>query len=189
MVNTVVDLDTDIAMSREEYRRWAMAQPTGRYERVEGVVVAMVPERISHARRKARAWSALDRSVAAAGLPCEVLPDGLTVEVEDSDFEPDAIVRCGEPLPDDAIVVPDPLIIVEVLSPSTRHVDLTRKLAAYFQIPTLRHYLVFWAAERRVIHHRRGDDGSDIHTRILTAGQIVLDPPGLTITVEEVYAG
>ena len=188
MVKPAAELDTNLAMSREEYRSWAMAQPSGRFERVDGLVVAMAPERASHAKRKSQAWLVLRQAVAAAGLSCEVYPDGMTVEVGESDDEPDAIVRCGEPLPDDAIAVPDPLVIVEVLSPGTRHVDLTRKMAAYFQVPSLRHYLIFWAAERRVIHHRREDNSTDIHTRIITSGPIVLDPPGLTITVEDVYA-
>ena len=186
MVKPTIEPDTNLAMSREEYRSWAMAQPGGRFERVDGLVVAIASERASHAKRKSRAWLVLRQAVSAAGLSCEVYPDGMTVEAGESDYEPDAIVRCGERLPDDAIAVPDPLVIVEVLSPSTGHIDLTRKMAAYFQVPSLRHYLIFWAAERRVIHHRRGDDGADILTRIVTAGAIVLDPPGVTIMVEEV---
>ena len=189
MVNTALDQDTGLAMSRDEYRRWAMSQPSGRFERVDGQVVAMASERASHAKRKALVWLALRQAVAASGLSCEVFPDGMTIEAGESDYEPDAVLRCGVPLPDDSIAVPDPLVIVEVLSPGTRNVDLTRKLAAYFQVQSLRHYLVFWAAERRVIHHRRGEDGGDILTRIVTGGHIVLDPPGVTITVEEVYAG
>ena len=53
----------------------------------------------------------------AAGLTCEVFTDGMTVAVDDSDYEPDALVRCGAPLPGDAVTVLDPLVIVEVLSP------------------------------------------------------------------------
>ena len=34
-------------------------------------------------------------------------------------YEPDAVVHCGAKLPDDTIAVPDPIIVVEVLSPST----------------------------------------------------------------------
>ena len=60
-------------MSREEYRAWAERQPTGRFERVAGVVVAMAPERAAHNRRKRRAYEALDRGVRAAGLPCEFI--------------------------------------------------------------------------------------------------------------------
>ena len=45
------------------------------------------------------------------------------------------------------------------------------------------------SAAAGVIHHRRREDGQGIDTRVLTAGDIRLDPPGITITVEEVYAG
>ena len=90
-------------MSREEYRAWAEQQPAGRFERVNGVVVAMAPERAGHNRRKALVWQALRRTVQAAGAPCEVYTDGMTVEVEDSDHEPDAVVHCGSKLPDDAV--------------------------------------------------------------------------------------
>ncbi len=189
MANVAADLDTGLVMTREAYRSWVSAQPSGRFERVEGRVVRMAAQRLVHADRKALVWLALRRAVAAAGAQCHVYPDGVTVETGESDYEPDAIVRCGGPLPTDAIAVPDPVIIVEVLSPSTRHVDLTRKLAGYFMMPSLRHYLIFWADEPRVVHHRRPEEGADIQTRIVTAGPIVLDPPGLTIAVEEIYPG
>ncbi len=189
MVDAVPDLDTDLVMTREAYRSWVLAQPSGRFERVEGRVVRMSAERASHADRKALAWLALRQAILAAGLSCHVYPDGMTVETGESDYEPDAVVRCGGPLPDDAIAVPDPVIIVEVLSPSTRHVDLTRKMAGYFLLPSLRHYLIFWADEPRVVHHRRPEGGADIQTRIVTAGTLVLDPPGMTMTLEEVYPG
>jgi Uma2 family endonuclease len=177
----------ELRMSREDYRRWAAEQPTGRFERVEGLVVAMAAERANHADRKALAWLALRRAIAAADLPCHAYPDGMTVEVGESDYEPDAVVRCGDPLPGDAVVVPDPLVVVEVLSPSTRGTDLTRKLWDYFSLPSVRHYLIVWADQPRVIHHRRRDDGEGIETRIIAAGAIRLDPPGLLIAVEEIY--
>ncbi|WP_428487990.1 Uma2 family endonuclease [Rhodopila sp.] len=176
-------------MSRTDYRRWAEAQPNERFERIEGHPVAMAPERASHADRKALVWLALHRAVAAAAVPCHVYPDGMTVEVDDNDFEPDATLRCGDPLPGDAITVPDPLLVVEVLSPATRQGDLTRKLVSYFRVPSIRHYLIFWADRPQVIHHRRRDEDDGIETRVLTAGPIKLDPPGIGITVEEVYAG
>jgi Uma2 family endonuclease len=133
----------DRRMSRAEFRQWAGAQPRGRFERVDGVVVAMAPERASHADRKALVWLALRRAIVTAGLPCHVYPDGMSVEVADSDFEPDAVLRCGEKLSGDAVAVPDPLVLVEVLSPSTCGDDLTRKLVEYFRIPTVQHYLIF----------------------------------------------
>jgi Uma2 family endonuclease len=176
-----------VGMSRDEYRAWAEQQPAGRFERVNGVVVAMAPERASHNRRKALVWQVLRLAVQAARLPCEVYTDGMTVEVGESDYEPDAVVHCGDKLPDDAVAVPDPLIIVEVLSPSTSATDRAWKLQEYFRLPSLRHYLIVWADKQQVAHHRRDDDGS-IETRAVIAGEIRLEPPGITISVEDIYA-
>jgi Uma2 family endonuclease len=187
MANVAASPEPELRMTRDEYRRWAEAQPKGRFERIEGVVVAMAPERAGHNDVKLQAWLALRQAVAAAGLPCHVYGDGMTVEVDDSDFEPDAVLHCGARLPRDAIAVPEPLVVVEVLSPSTRGGDLTRKLVAYFRVPSVQHYLIFWADRPQVIHHRRREDGQGVETRMLTEGEIRLDPPGISITLAEVY--
>ena len=189
MADSAIDLGPSLPMSREEYRRWAEAVPRGRFERIDGVVVAMAPERLSHVDRKMLVWLVLRRAVLAAGLPCHVYGDGVTVAVDDNDFEPDAVVRCGDALPGDGVSVPDPLVVVEILSPSTRQVDLTRKLVGYFRVPSVQHYLIFWADRPQVIHHRRRDEGEGIDTRVLTTGAIRLDPPGLVVAVEDVYGG
>ncbi len=47
-------LSTPPKMTREEYRRWAEAQSRGRYELVEGEIVAMAPERVAHLREGRR---------------------------------------------------------------------------------------------------------------------------------------
>jgi Uma2 family endonuclease len=188
MGNTAADFPQDLQMTREEFRRWAETQPRGRFERIDGKVVAMAPERGAHLRIKRDILLALLRGIAAAGLPCEALPDGATVEVEDgNDYEPDAVVTCGERMAAEATVAPNPIIVVEVLSPSTQGGDLTRKLIGYFKVPSVQHYLILFAERPQVIHHRRRDDGDGIETRMLVAGEIRLDPPGITITVEEIY--
>jgi Uma2 family endonuclease len=179
--------EPDDRMTRESYRAWAEKQPSHRFERIEGVVVAMAPERAVHNLRKASARDALRAAVRNAGLPGQVFTDGMTVEVGDSDYEPDAVLRCGEDrLPDDAIAVPDPLVIVEVLSPGTSGVDRGLKLRDYFRLPSVRHYLIVWPETPRIVHHARRPDG-DIATERLTAGHIVLDPPGLTVPFDDFY--
>ena len=175
-------------MTRESFRQWLDEQAGGaRYERVAGEPVAMAPERIIHARLKARVWQALDRALSGQDTGCEALPDGITVEVDDdTDYEPDAVVNCGPRLPDDAVAASNPLIVVEVLSPGTRGTDTGGKLADYFRIPSIRHYLIVHTNRRAVIHHQRTADGS-ILTRIVSSGRIDLDPPGISIGLEEVY--
>ena len=172
-------------LSREEFRRWCAQRPSGRYERIDGRIVAMAPERGAHLRVKAAVWLALRNALRTAGIPCQALPDGATVETGDSDYEPDALVNCGPPMADDAIAAPNPVIVVEVLSPGTAAVDTGGKLADYFQVPSVAHYLIVHATRRIVTHHRRTADGID--TRVIVNGAIVLDPPGITITVEDIY--
>jgi len=111
----------------------------------------------------------------------------MTIEIGDSDYEPDALVHCGTSLPDDATVVPHPLVMVEVLFPSTSGTDRAWKLQEYFQLPSVCHYLIVWADLQQIAHHRRGEDG-EIETRTAIAGEISLDPPGITICVEDIYA-
>jgi len=172
----------------DTFLAWAIEQPEGgRFELVAGEVVAMAPERAAHARLKARIWRALSDAIEAAGLDCEALPDGMTVKIDEhTAYEPDAIVRCGDRLADDALLVPEPLIVVEVLSPSTRARDAGAKLADYFRLPSLRHYLLVQTERPSVIHHRRGD-GDEISTRIVTTGALDLDPPGLRLEPGRIY--
>jgi Uma2 family endonuclease len=86
-------------MTSDEFIAWAMQRPEGeRWELVGGEVVAMSPERSGHALVKARVWRALDDAIKARGLGCTAYPDGMAVEIDDGTvYEPDALVRCGEP--------------------------------------------------------------------------------------------
>jgi Uma2 family endonuclease len=173
-------------LSHSEFHRWAETQPRQRYERVDGQPVAMAPERWVQARLKARIWRALDREITAAGLPCQAAPDGMTVEIDDeTDYEPDALINCGPPMPDDATVAPNPVVVVEVLSPNTASVDAGGKLADYFRLASVRHYLLVRPLRREIIHHERVGDRMD--TRIVRQGQIELDPPGVSLSLDEIY--
>jgi Uma2 family endonuclease len=179
--------DPALRMTREEYYAWAEGR-RGRYERINGVVVAMAPERAGHNRAKVNLQQMLRAAIRGGGLPCEVFGDGMTVQVEDSDYEPDCVVRSGDArLPSDSIAVTDPLIVVEVLSPTTARYDRSTKFAEYFRLPSVRHYLIVWPDQPRVVHHQRSDAG-EIETATVTGGDISLIPPGLTIRVEDTYA-
>ena len=170
-------------MTADEFIAWAMQQPEGQhYELVAGEVIGMAPERAAHARLKHRICEALVQAIDAAGAPCEAFPDGMTLRVDaDTVYEPDALVRCGSPLDDNAVEVPDPLIVVEVVSPSSARRNSGSKLEGYFRIPSVRHYLIVTTRNLAVIHHQR-DDAGGITTRIIREGSIGLDPPGIELT-------
>lgn len=174
-------------MTAEEFVVWAEAQQ-GRYELVDGEVLAQASERVAHAKTKLAVAVALMDAVRRAGAPCHVLPDGMAVRVDASTvFEPDAQLYCGPELAPDTLLVREPLIVVEVLSPSTGRNDALGKLEGYFLIPSIVHYLIIDPDTPRVIHHRRGE-GRDILTRVYHDGDIALDPPGLSLPLSAIYA-
>jgi Uma2 family endonuclease len=173
----------------DEFISWALQQPTGRFELSNGLVVAMAPERASHNQAKLNAAIALRGGLAARGLLCRVMTDGMAVRIDDRTvYEPDALVRCGHPLPGDAIEVTDPMVVVEVVSPSSRGVDRGVKLASYFSLPSVRHYLIVDIDKRVVIHHRRDEEGR-IAAEILFDGPLTLDPPGFEIDIRDIFDG
>jgi Uma2 family endonuclease len=175
-------------MTVDQYLAWAEGQP-GRYELLDGAVFAMSPEGAGHAEKKAAVHAALLAGIRARGLACYALPDGLTVRIDDvTAYEPDALVYCGKKLPPSAVEVPNPVIVVEVLSPSTRHIDLAAKLADYFRLPGIAHYLIVDPGKPRIVHHARAA-GDAILTRIVNEGSITLDPPGLEFAMADIYLG
>ena len=175
-----------IRMTADEFLAWARNQP-GRYELHQGIVYAMSPEGVAHAKIKFAVQTALANGIRTRGLPCHMLPDGLTVRVEATKaYEPDALVYCGPELPSSAIEVPEPVIVVEVLSPSTRRIDAAAKLAGYFRVPSVAHYLIVDPNEPLIFHHARGT-GDTILTHVVRAGAITLDPPGLELAMADIY--
>jgi Uma2 family endonuclease len=169
-------------MTSDEFVAWAMEQPEGhRYELVAGEVVTIAPEHSRHALANANVWRRLIEAVEHDGLRCDVYPDGMSVAVDAGTvYEPDVLVRCGPRVPDDTVRLEDPIIVVEVLSPSTRAKDSGAKLIDYFRLPSVHHYLIVRTEDRAIIHHARNADGT-ILTRIVRAGTLHLDPPGLTV--------
>ena len=170
------------AMTVDEYLAWADAQSEQpRAELINGQIVSMSPERAIHNRIKYAAYFALTQAVKAAGLPCEVFGDGMTVPIDaHTAYGPDAVVNCAEPIPPNQLTVPDPIIVVEVTSPSTLHTDTSAKLIGYFKLPSVAHYLVINPELMNVTHHACGRAPD-----VLTEGSLRLDPPGLEVGVTE----
>jgi Uma2 family endonuclease len=184
-------------MTADEFLAWAEALPkeAGKFELWDGeVIVKHGPvgqqnaERSQHWEVKGAAYRALHDAIKRAGLPCFAAVDGASVRFADDKLvEPDVLVYCGEKVPRGTIEVPDPMIIVEVLSPSTGTMDTGVKLQGYFGLPSVQHYLVIDPDRPLLIHHRCGT-GDAIETRIVTGPSLRLDPPGLDVDLAEVLA-
>jgi len=169
-------------MTVSEFLPWATQQPE-RWELFDGVPVAMAPERVIHGDTKYRAARAFDGAIAKARVPCRFVLDSAAVRIDPrNSYQPDLLIYCGEPLPGDAVEVPEPVIVVEILSPGNAMTDLRDKLQGYFRLSSIDHYLIVDPDKRLVIHHARGQDDV-VTTRIVTSGEIALDPPGLSVPV------
>jgi Uma2 family endonuclease len=147
----------------------------------------MSPERALHTRLKYRVWRELSDALEAGGVDGEVLGDGMSIRVDESTiYEPDALVRLGNPVGDDIFQVSDPVVLVEVLSPSSRGLDAGGKLADYFRLPSVAHYLIVNGWNSSVTHHARRDDGR-IESRVLSTGSLDLYPLGMKVAVESFF--
>ncbi len=176
-------------MTITEFLAWANAQSSrSRYELMDGYPQMMAPERLLHVKTKLAVAMALVEAARQSDIQCHVLPDGATVRVDEyTAFEPDALVYCGEELPDNDIIVDNPVVVIEVLSPSTAHRDAVVKLQDYFRVDSIYHYLIVDPEMRTLIHHQRDDER--IATAIMRDGELNLIPPGLCLQVSDLFSG
>jgi Uma2 family endonuclease len=176
-----VSLSLPTGMMVAEFLRWAEEQSRGRFELLDGEVVAMAPEQVGDARRKLAVCDRLRAAISEAGLPCETFIDSIGVATDEkSVLIPDVLVQCGEPLEEEQLLAPSPVIIVEVLSPSTRAIDLTYKLERYFRLTSLQHYLVARTNTSAILHYRRSAEGISMQ---IVSGSLRLDPLGIEINL------
>ena len=166
-------------LSVEQFIDWALAQPSGRYELEDGRILKVAPERVGHIRSKYRAIKALEAAILASAADVFPLTDGATVGIgPKTAYEPDAMVYAGPELPGEAIELTKPIIVVEG--------DGTKKLANYFKVESIQHYLIVDPENRLVVHHRRGAK-SGFETEVIAEGPILLDPPGLTLPSSDLF--
>ena len=176
-------------MNFDEFMEWYEHQE-GRWELHDGIPVRRhdpskgQAERFRHVRAKSQIFMALRAAVEKAGLDCEVVADGATVRIDEQvSYEPDALIYCGERVDGNALEAPDPVIIVEVLSPSTAYKDIGDKLEDYFKLPSLAHYLIIDPKHGRITHHYR--EGEQTVQRAVHEKQLELNPPGLVVELTE----
>ncbi len=175
-------------MTVDEFLAWSSRQEKGRYELQDGRVVMQQSQNMGHLKAKGRIFTLVQVAIERSGLPFYVVPDGATVRVaKGTAYEPDALVA-PLPMPDDSsLEISNPVIVVEVLSPSSIKRDLTDKLAGYFQVPSIVHYLILDPEEKVIIWHRRAAAGGLEPPVKFESGILRLDPPGLEIDVAAVF--
>jgi Uma2 family endonuclease len=156
-----------------------------RYELFDGQIVAMAPASDVHGALVARLAVRIGRNLRP---PCEVVIEAGIVPPEraDSWYEADLAITCAGLTGQQFI--PEPVLIVEVLSPSTTATDPDRKLPDYRTIRSLQDILVVSSTEARIEHFRREPDGWKIHD-LRGAGILRLQGLDATLDLAELYEG
>nr|WP_137830346.1 Uma2 family endonuclease [Methylobacterium sp. L1A1] len=176
----------DTRMRVSEYKEWVAAQPEGeRWELIDGAPVMMAPPAYRHQQIVSNLEAALRRLARPRG--CWALSNLAVLSDAFDDYAPipDALVHCGVALKDG--YVSDPLLVAEVLSPSTMINDRGYKADFYQSVPSLQTLLLIYPDEARIEVWRRAAEWT---LRFAGSGESIdLPELGGALAVADVYDG
>jgi Uma2 family endonuclease len=158
------------------------------FELVDGELVMMANPTETHEQIAANIGAplklAMDRRV------CRTYQGGMRVQRDDDTgardkYRPDVLVCCGPR--QNKTYVTDPIVIVEVLSPSTIDNDRGRKLRFYKSMPTAMHIVLAYSDEMRVEHYSRTADGWQLDVLTSPTETLALDAVDFSIDLAQIY--
>ncbi len=149
-------------LSLAAFLDWEATQPE-RHEYVRGEVFAMTGASLNHNRVALNLHGLLRAHL--RGSPCEVFASDVQVRVDAADavFYPDLVVTCSADDRQQQRTLHEPVLIVEVLSPSTAGYDLSAKFAHYRRLASLQEYVTIDPDAPLVQVFRRSPDGWTLH--------------------------
>lgn len=172
-----------------DFLAWDRDQ-TEKHEYLDGEVFAMAGASETHVALTLNTAFALKTHL--RGSDCRVLTTDMKLRVDASNafYYPDILVTCDERdrTPESALVKAFPLLLVEVLSPSTAGYDHGAKFASYRTLETLQEYVLIDSERQLVEVFRRGSDDRWVLHPSQTGETVELASVGLTLTMAEIYA-
>jgi Uma2 family endonuclease len=171
-------------MSLDEFLDWEERQEL-RYEFDGFEPLAMTGGTVEQGLIQANLIRALGNRL--AGKPCRVLGSHVKIAVAGSIRYPDAFVVCS-PLVRGATVVTDPVVVFEVLSPSTSSTDRIVKNQEYRDTPSIQRYVMLEQdRQAATVFARAGDDWVG---HLVAAEQMLAMPEiGVELPLVELYEG
>jgi Uma2 family endonuclease len=175
-------------MTLEEFLRWDDGTDT-HYELIDGFPVAMAPPAEAHRILAVRLVSRIDAALAGR-RPCnaQIEPGVVRPDRADSYYVPDIAVTCEPNEPGRQAMV-DPILIVEILSPSTERTDRRLKLPIYQAMESVREIMLIDADSHHAELYRRENDRWGIQLVRGTEASLVLTTVDLRISMSELYEG
>ena len=157
-------------------------------EFVDGEIYAMAGACDRHHRIALNLITRLDEHLGES--ECEAFIVDMKLKVNESTFYyPDVFVACDDK-PESAYYRSSPVLIIEVVSPSTRQIDRREKLHAYQQIPSVQEYMIVEQDKVHVELHRRQPNGNWItyfYNESERDDVIEFQSVGLETNIDEIY--
>jgi Uma2 family endonuclease len=107
---------------------------------------------------------------------------------DDYVYRPDVWVACGETRDAKGLYVDEPLLVVEVLSPSTARIDRREKVQTYREVPSIEEYVLVTQRPASVVTYRRAQQWRP-QALDSTADVLDLRSVGLALPVSRIYKG
>jgi len=171
----------NIGITEQEYLASEPASEVKR-EFIDGQVYAMAGAGYNHNCISANILREFSSHL--KGTPCTTFMADMKVRVGKSYVYPDVVVDCGNMAGDDYFSTA-PVIIVEVLSRSTRKTDTTVKLLRYINLPSLQEYVLIESDFVSVQVLRKSNHW--LSEYYFLGDSVTFGSIGLTLTVEEIY--
>jgi Uma2 family endonuclease len=180
-----------IAMTDEAFEQMISVESPYRYELVDGIVYDMTGSSPEHSVIASNIEVLLREQIGAGG-PCHTHREQYVVVPGKPPVVPDVVLTCDRADWDKdkrlkPFMIRSPLIVVEVLSPSTERYDRTEKFARYMRCPTLEVYLLVSQDEQYIEVYRRSTGWKQ--ERFAAGQTIVLDQLDLELPIEAIYEG
>ncbi|HHJ38996.1 MAG: hypothetical protein AXA67_10970 [Methylothermaceae bacteria B42] len=160
-----------------------------RHEYVAGQVFAMVGGTLGHNQLAMNLTFLLRNHL--HGRPCSVYMSDVKVRIDAADafYYPDVVVSCETAEPKDVFLT-EPVLVIEVLSPSTENTDRREKLLNYQKLPGLKEYvLVSPDAIQVEIYRRSGDLLGEVEIAGPEDASVWLSSMEARLPLGEIYAG
>lgn len=170
-----------------EYLAWESEQ-VDRNEFWRGEVFAMVGAKRGHGRVIANLMRHLGNHL--DDTPCQAFSENMKVQVgEEAVLYPDVFVTCEPEFSANQTVFASPVLLIEVLSPSTQGYDRSKKFAMYRKLASLREYALIDPDTRRVEVFRPAEDA---HWKLFDMSDdetVVLESVGCRIASSALFKG
>jgi Uma2 family endonuclease len=177
-------------LSETEYLAFEESSQT-RYEYIAGEVYAMAGGSQRHNRIALNTASILLARL--AGKPCQTFMSDVKLNVakDSAYYYPDIMVTCAEnaTAANESAVVTDPVLVIEVLSPSTETIDRREKLHAYRHLPALQEYALISQDMQQIEVYRRQGDVGWLYITYEPGDTVEFASVGVTLPIAELYAG